>query len=214
MYGKNLYLEGKLFIRKAWNNLPDNIKKNYALRFQAAKDKSVGVSVDITGKRISVSGGYCKLMAQCRIIEIIAHQEDSRFLENMFRQTCGHEISHAGDRYYYRTGSLILTTVLKKYSFFSKVNEVHADFNGAYLFSLTADDAAKSMEMKRCIMGDVVKATHPSWSQRIKYISTGRYDAALVRMIADDMHYTNQTAIAEAEGFYQDIVLRAHSERQ
>lgn len=191
--------EGKALILELWENTPGRIRKHFALFF--SKKQSEKMKITSVGTRfgiISINRKYCEVISQLR---------DRKLTENLLKTSFGHELSHAGDRYYFATEIFFLKRI-DKYRFFSKINEVHADFNGAYLFSVTVRDAVKAMEYKRSVNGDGGDLSHPTWSRRIKYISAGKYDAALVRMIAEDYNVTNESAIAEAEQFYPDIILK------
>lgn len=189
-----MYLKGMRFIKKFWRSVPRMIRGHRILHFPLLKTDTLGM--DTLFFFIGVNTKYC---------EVIAQMKDKEFAKTLLKTSFGHEITHSSDKYYLKS------TLLKKkekYRFFCNINEVHADFGGAYIFEITVRDAVKAMEYKRGVNGDKKNPFQPAWSQRIEYISTGKYDAALVRRVADDMHYTNETAIAEAEGFYPDIVLK------
>lgn len=125
---------------------------------------------------------------------------DADTSEHVLAHSIGHELTHKGDKYFYRTAF----PMTKRYSVISKINEVHADYGGAVIARLSKDDFVRVMEIKWGDMSDKESGTHPSHRQRIKYAKIGRFDDGFVQIICDDNGYEETK---EFYGMYEDIRL-------
>lgn len=83
---------------------------------------------------------------------------DADTSEHVLAHSIGHELTHKGDKYFYRTAF----PMTKRYSVISKINEVHADYGGAVIARLSKDDFVRVMEIKWGDMSDKESGTHPS----------------------------------------------------
>ena len=121
--------------------------------------------------------------------------EDTIETRNAFEFTIGHELAHAKDISCLKNGIVYrrLTRVL---------NEFRADFNAITELDkidgidpkdndLLADACRYKRDFKinKSCQKDKYCRAHPPWSRRIEAASEGKFDSALVELVAKDLHY-------------------------
>lgn len=124
---------------------------------------------------------------------------------NAFKATVGHELTHKEPE---------LSVMDKSYCahiFKMRVNEVHADFGAIpKMLNNSRDLAIKACKYKKLLKKSEVSkklSGHPSWGQRLAYISDFDFNSELIYRIAKDMDFDNFAVINQAANFYKDIIL-------
>lgn len=181
-------MNARVFIKAIWDKIENRYKGKTKLLFSANRNNC---SIMPSKRYIIVGLAYAKN---------ICNENGEDISEHVLAHSIGHELTHKGDKYFYRTAF----PVTKKYSVISKINEVHADYGGAMIAKLSKDDFVKVMEIKWGDMSDKESGTHPSHRQRIKYAKIGRFDNGLIQIICNDNGYKESK---EFYGMYDDIRL-------
>ena len=124
---------------------------------------------------------------------------------NAFKATVGHELTHKEPE---------LSAMDKSYRahiFKMRVNEVHADFGAIpKMLNNSRDLAIKACKYKKSLKKSDASnkfSDHPSWEQRLSYISDFNFNSELIYRIAKDMDFYNFAVINQAINFYEDIFL-------
>lgn len=123
---------------------------------------------------------------------------------NAFLVTFGHEVTHKEHE--------ILPLQLEKSErqFVSRVNEVRADFGGAFKMANKSRTALlRAIDYKRSLKKvDREDFAHPSWEKRRYYAANFDFDEKLIRQIARDIHCTNEKLIKKVIDRYDVMKLK------
>lgn len=129
--------------------------------------------------------------------------EDTELVRNALLGTIGHEISH-------KLGNI---KGIKKFELW--VNEVHCDFKSA---TITLNNDREKLiqgirfktEFKAKTNPNILtkqSGDHPSWEQRLDYISNYNYDEKLIRRIAKDTKCSDENRIQKVINQFEPIIL-------
>lgn len=135
---------------------------------------------------------------------LVMHEGDG-VITDAFKMTMGHELTHQENDYFF------IEPFTNAGKFVYWVNEVHADYGGIVkAFDGDVLRGIRAMEFKRSCKGirDKDHRTHPSWKNRIGFISDYDFDRNLIRTIAymtgcEDMELVNRVC-----SYYNAITLR------
>lgn len=164
-------------VKNVWNKIYAERYPDVHLWFTR---QSVGFSLFLYRKVI--------LIEDERVVKILS-SVPFEFAEDIVTHSLGHELTHMNDKDFWTTGF----PVTKRLKMLAKINEVHADYGGALLGKITHNNFIKIVTYKMNVSenSNKIYCTHPSWVQRRKYASYGKYDNDLVRIICDDYRYGN-----------------------
>lgn len=141
---------------------------------------------------------------------------DNEQTQNAFKATIGHELTHQCKEY-----SRISKLGLQR-TFISRVNEVHADFGAAEkMLNGSRELLLQTLSLKQRLHPSTEKnqfttaikkkfriySDHPSWEQRYNYVKNNNFDKILIRKIAADIDFKNDTVIEQVAAFYDVIQL-------
>ena len=128
---------------------------------------------------------------------------DDEEVRDSYRYTIGHEMTHQSGDY------VFWEFLTKDKRFVNWVCEVHADYGGTvYAFDGDIKKAIAAIEYKaRDYKKDRDRQVHPSWQHRVEYLKDGRFDAALIKRIAEDVGCRNQILIEKITDYYSTIEL-------
>lgn len=129
---------------------------------------------------------------------------DSEMVNNAFRQTIGHELTHKENDYAF------WEYFTKEKKFINWINEVHADFGSAEkTLDYSRDKLRQSLEYKRRAKRDKDKDsfTHPSWQTRCKYVEHYDFNEKLIKRVAKDTGCDNTGLIENVCRHYSEEMI-------
>ena len=135
---------------------------------------------------------------------LIAHNKEDH-VRDAFELTIWHEMAHQNGDYFF------VEPFSKSSRFVYWVNEIHADFWGVKnAFSGDVERGIRAMNFKRaCKKGhDKDMHSHPSWGNRIRFITKYDFNEVLIQKIAKETKCENQELIDRLCSYYEGISLQ------
>lgn len=189
------YIGNKIFAD--YFNQYAEIVNNYEYKVKIAIGKMGRLEAD----RLEANAGFFKKSAITVtpewVYQLVTNSDKARIA---LLGTLGHEMSH-------KMGNI---KGIRKFELWT--NEVHCDFKGASL-TLNSERRLLLESMHNKIqLGhkdiDNKNCTHPSWRQRIEYVSQYNYNEELIRKIAEDTKCSNEKRIQKVIKQFDPIILK------
>lgn len=204
-----LRLKLKRYARKQKISLP--VDYVYRLSMYQKLSSQVGCrivlswSFNLSGKiNAGANVPRCIVLNRAWVKQIVWNDSSDVYIA--FKATIGHELTH-------KEGDFRILTIFKNSrKFVSYVNEAHADFGGTLkMLDGNRETALQVIRYKQSINEPLQKKspskTHPSWQQRYDYIANYNFNEELIRRIAKDIDFDDETLIRKISDHFEEIYL-------